>query len=52
MLFRSGVRRYGKAMLAHDDVLLQEGDVVYLAVPATNIAGLDEFLAKGPGDHA
>ena len=47
-----GVRRYGKAMLAHDDVLLQEGDVVYLAVPATNIAGLDEFLAKGPGDHA
>ncbi|NBS37188.1 MAG: hypothetical protein EBS71_07435, partial [Actinobacteria bacterium] len=43
-----GVRRYGKAMLSSPDVLLQEGDVAYLAVANANIAALDEFLAKGP----
>ncbi len=43
-----GVRRYGKAMLAGHEVLLQEGDVAYLAVAIADIAALDEFLAKGP----
>jgi trk system potassium uptake protein TrkA len=43
-----GVRRYGKAMLSAPDVLLQEGDVVYLAVTNADVSQLDEFLAKGP----
>ena len=43
-----GVRRYGKAMLSAPDVLLQEGDVVYLAVANADVSQLDEFLAKGP----
>ena len=43
-----GVRRYGKAMLSAHDVLLQEGDVAYLAVTTRDVAALDEFLAKGP----
>lgn len=43
-----GVRRYGQAMLASDDVLVQQGDVVYLAVMSDDIARLDAHLAKGP----
>lgn len=43
-----GVRRYGKALMADDDVLVQQGDVFYLAVMNVDIAALDEFLAKGP----
>ena len=44
-----GLRRYGKAMLAGDDVLIQQGDVLYLAVMTGDIALLDAYLAKGPG---
>lgn len=44
-----GLRRYGKAMLAGDDVLIQQGDVLYLAVMNGDIALLDAYLAKGPG---
>ncbi|MGA0148913.1 MAG: potassium channel family protein [Ilumatobacteraceae bacterium] len=44
-----GLRRYGKAMLASDDVLVQQGDVLYLAVMNADIASLDTFLAEGPG---
>ena len=44
-----GLRRYGKAMLAGDDVLIQQGDVLYLAVMNGDIAPLDAYLAKGPG---
>ena len=43
-----GVRRYGKAMLSTPEVLLQESDVVYLAVANADIAKLDQFLSKGP----
>jgi trk system potassium uptake protein TrkA len=43
-----GVRRYGKAMLSAPEVLLQEGDVVYLAVANSDLASLDQFLSKGP----
>ncbi len=43
-----GLRRYGKAMLAGDDVLIQQGDVLYLAVMNGDIALLDAYLAKGP----
>jgi trk system potassium uptake protein TrkA len=45
-----GLRRYGKAMLASDDVLVQQGDVLYLAVMNADIASLDTFLAEGPED--
>ena len=45
-----GLRRYGKAMLASDDVLVQQGDVLYLAVMNADIASLDTFLTEGPGD--
>ena len=45
-----GLRRYGKAMLASDDVLVQQGDVLYLAVMNAEIASLDTFLAEGPED--
>jgi trk system potassium uptake protein TrkA len=38
-----GLRRYGKAMLASDDVLVQQGDVLYLAVMNADIASLDAF---------
>lgn len=43
-----GLRRYGKALLAAEDVLLQQGDVVYVAVLNADVATLDAFLAKGP----
>jgi trk system potassium uptake protein TrkA len=45
-----GVRRYGQAMLASDDVLVQQGDVVYLAVMSDDIARLDAHMAKGPSE--
>ena len=45
-----GVRRYGQAMLASDDVLVQQGDVLYLAVMSDDIARLDAHLAKGPSE--
>ena len=44
------VRRYGKALLADADTLLQEGDVAYLAVSIADTAAMDKFLAAGPGD--
>lgn len=44
-----GLRRYGKAMLASDDVLVQQGDTLYLAVMNQDVASLDAYLAKGPG---
>lgn len=44
------VRRYGKALLADADTLLQEGDVAYLAVRIADTAAMDKFLAAGPGD--
>jgi hypothetical protein len=37
-------------MLASDDVLVQQGDVVYLAVMSDDIARLDAHLAKGPSE--
>lgn len=43
-----GLRRYGKALLATDDVLLQQGDIAYLAVLNADVAALDDFLTKGP----
>jgi len=43
-----GVRRYGKAMLSTPEILLQESDVVYLAVANADIVKLDQFLSKGP----
>lgn len=43
-----GLRRYGKAMMSDDDVLIQQSDVLYVAVLASDVASLDEFLAKGP----
>lgn len=43
-----GVRRYGKAFIASDDLLVQQGDVLYLAVLQTEVADMDAFIAKGP----
>ena len=43
-----GLRRYGKALMADDDVLVQQGDVLYMAVLNAEVATLDSFLAKGP----
>jgi trk system potassium uptake protein TrkA len=43
-----GLRRYGKGMLPGHDVLVQQGDVLYISVLATDIAALDAFLAQGP----
>lgn len=43
-----GLRRYGKAMMSDDDVLIQQSDVLYVAVLASDVASLDGFLAKGP----
>ncbi|MFM7391032.1 MAG: potassium channel family protein [Actinomycetota bacterium] len=43
-----GMRRYGKALLVSDDVLVQQGDVMYVAIPNVEIAALDDFLSKGP----
>jgi uncharacterized small protein (DUF1192 family) len=42
------LRRYGKAFISSDDLLVQQGDVLYLAVLQAEIARLDAFLAKGP----
>jgi len=43
-----GVRRYGKAYIVSDDLLVQQGDVLYLAVLQTEVADMDAFIAKGP----
>lgn len=43
-----GLRRYGKALIADDDVLVQQGDVLYVAVLNSDVETLDAFLAKGP----
>jgi trk system potassium uptake protein TrkA len=43
-----GLRRYGKALIADDDVLVQQGDVLYVAVLNSEVESLDSFLAKGP----
>jgi trk system potassium uptake protein TrkA len=43
-----GLRRYGKGMLPGHDVLVQQGDVLYLSVLATELGALDSFLAQGP----
>ena len=43
-----GLRRYGKALISSDDLLVQQGDVLYLAVLQAEVADLDAFLAKGP----
>jgi trk system potassium uptake protein TrkA len=43
-----GLRRYGKALIADDDVLVQQGDVLYVAVLNSEVESLDAFLAKGP----
>jgi len=43
-----GLRRYGKALMADDDVLIQQGDVLYVAVLNSEVGDLDAFLAKGP----
>lgn len=43
-----GLRRYGTAMLASDEVLVQQGDTLYLAVMNEDIASLDAYLAQGP----
>jgi trk system potassium uptake protein TrkA len=43
-----GLRRYGKALMATDDVLFQQGDIAYVAVLNADIGVLDAFLAKGP----
>ena len=44
-----GLRRYGKAMLATHDVLVQQGDVMYFAVMNADVGALDAYLKKGPG---
>ena len=44
----AGLRRYGKALMADDDVLIQQGDVLYVAVLNSEVGDLDAFLAKGP----
>jgi hypothetical protein len=46
-----GFRRFGKALLASDDVIVQQGDVLYIAVLSNDVAQLDAFLAKGPGER-
>ena len=46
-----GFRRFGKALLASDDVIVQQGDVLYIAVFSNEVAQLDAFLAKGPGER-
>ena len=46
-----GIRRYGTALLADAETLLQEGDVAYLVVRTGDTAAMDDFLAKGPGDE-
>lgn len=43
-----GLRRFGKALLADEEVLVQQGDVLYLAVLTADVAVLDAFLVKGP----
>lgn len=43
-----GLRRYGKAMMSDEDVLIQQSDVLYVAVLASDVVSLDAFLAKGP----
>lgn len=43
-----GLRRYGKGMMPGHDVLVQQGDVLYLSVLATELGALDSFLAQGP----
>lgn len=43
-----GLRRYGTAMLASDEVLVQHGDTLYLAIMNEDIASLDAYLAQGP----
>ena len=43
-----GLRRYGKALIADDDVLVQQGDVLYVAVLNSEVETFDAFLAKGP----
>lgn len=43
-----GVRRYGKALMISDDVLVQQGDVMYVAIANAEIAALDDFLTRGP----
>ena len=35
-------------MLASDEVLVQHGDTLYLAVMNEDIASLDAYLAQGP----
>jgi trk system potassium uptake protein TrkA len=46
-----GFRRFGKALLASDDVIVQQGDVLYMAVLSNEVADLDAYLAKGPGER-
>ncbi len=46
-----GFRRFGKALLASDDLIVQQGDVLYIAVLSNEVAQLDAFLAKGPGER-
>lgn len=43
-----GLRRYGKGLLATDELLVQQGDVLYMAAPNVGIPALDAHLAAGP----
>lgn len=42
------LRRYGQAQLADHDTLVQQGDVLYVAVLTSDIASFDEYLSRGP----
>ena len=44
-----GLTRLGSARLPEPDLLIQEGDVAWLAVPSDAVNGLDRRLAAGPG---
>jgi trk system potassium uptake protein TrkA len=42
------VRRYGQALIADHDTLVQQGDVLYVAVLTSDIEMFDRVLAEGP----
>ena len=46
------VSRLGESMLPTPSLLAQQGDIVYLAVPSSSVAGLTEMLERSVGgDH-
>ena len=45
------VSRLGSAMLPTADLVVQEGDVIYLAVAHDSMTHLDELALKPPSEH-